>query len=294
MNKDFLQVLGLQEKNHGTSTGLESSNLSQVYIDSYSPVDGEYIGSVSITTREQYDQVIQSAESAFKIWREMPAPKRGEIVRQASSALVDLHAAVARLSGTALTGDESLHAAATLALEDMPQLQFALARLRTRLQAQIDAADKASMPRADRHAVLVQLAEHSAAARLRLEQVVDDLHVLRRGNAAGRPLPAMDQYLHIVEAQGLALDAAPDAAAFANKTAALTNKVAQIEQRLGEGPYFAGDRFSLVDAAFAPAFRYFDVFDTIAASPVQLKRLRQHDAFIAGELSRAEAEEWQP
>lgn len=37
-----------------------------------------------------------------------------------------------------------------------------------------------------------------------------------------------------------------------------------------------------------------DVFDTIAASPVQLKRLRQHDAFIAGELSRAEAEEWQP
>jgi glutathione S-transferase len=58
--------------------------------------------------------------------------------------------------------------------------------------------------------------------------------------------------------------AAPDAAAFANKTAALTNKVAQIEQRLGEGPYFAGDRFSLVDAAFAPAFRYFDVFDTIA------------------------------
>lgn len=87
MNKDFLQVLGLQEKNHGTSTGLESSNLSQVYIDSYSPVDGAYIASVSVTSRKEYDLTVVKAQEAFKSWRSVPAPKRGEIVRQYGEAL---------------------------------------------------------------------------------------------------------------------------------------------------------------------------------------------------------------
>lgn len=87
MNKDFLQVLGLQEKNHGTSTGLESSNLSQVYIDSYSPVDGAYIASVSTTSRKEYDLTVVKAQEAFKSWRSTPAPKRGEIVRQYGEAL---------------------------------------------------------------------------------------------------------------------------------------------------------------------------------------------------------------
>ncbi len=50
----------------------------------------------------------------------------------------------------------------------------------------------------------------------------------------------------------------------AAKTKALKDKFAHVEGRLTEGPYFAGQRFSLVDAAFAPVFRYFDVFDTIA------------------------------
>jgi len=56
---------------------------------------------------------------------------------------------------------------------------------------------------------------------------------------------------------------APDEAAFAAKAKALTDKFATLEQRLGPGPYFAADRFSLVDAAFGPVFRYFDVFDRI-------------------------------
>jgi aldehyde dehydrogenase (NAD+) len=87
MNKDFLQVLGLQEKNHGTSTGLESSNLSQVYLDSYSPVDGTYIASVSTTSRKEYDLTVVKAQEAFKTWRNVPAPKRGEVVRQYGEAL---------------------------------------------------------------------------------------------------------------------------------------------------------------------------------------------------------------
>ena len=81
MNRDFLKKLGLKRNNPGTSTGLESFS-SRKYIQSHSPVDGEFIGSVSQTTKEQYEAVIQRSQEAFLVWREVPAPKRGEIVRQ--------------------------------------------------------------------------------------------------------------------------------------------------------------------------------------------------------------------
>jgi glutathione S-transferase len=57
---------------------------------------------------------------------------------------------------------------------------------------------------------------------------------------------------------------AMDEAAFQAKAKQLTEKFARLEQRLGEGPYFDGARFSLVDAVFGPVFRYFDTFDRIA------------------------------
>ena len=57
---------------------------------------------------------------------------------------------------------------------------------------------------------------------------------------------------------------APDETAFAVKIKVLTDKFARLEARLGPGPYFDGERFSLVDAVFGPIFRYFDVFDAIA------------------------------
>jgi len=57
--------------------------------------------------------------------------------------------------------------------------------------------------------------------------------------------------------------AAPDETAFAAQIKALTAKFEQLEHRLGAGPYFGARRFSLVDAAFGPVFRYFDVFDRI-------------------------------
>lgn len=78
----FLKKLGLKARNQGTSTGQNDISGSRRSLDSYSPVDGQLIGSVSITTREQYEQVIASAQEAFLMWRNMPAPKRGEIVRQ--------------------------------------------------------------------------------------------------------------------------------------------------------------------------------------------------------------------
>ena len=57
---------------------------------------------------------------------------------------------------------------------------------------------------------------------------------------------------------------APDEPAFQARTRALRQKFARMETVLSTGPYFAGRNFSLVDAAFAPVFRYFDTFDQIA------------------------------
>jgi aldehyde dehydrogenase (NAD+) len=88
MNTSFLKKLGLTDKHAGTSTGCEwLPTKGRDYIASYSPVDGNKIGEVSVTTREDYEQVMQTAQAAFATWRMMPAPKRGEIVRQYGDAL---------------------------------------------------------------------------------------------------------------------------------------------------------------------------------------------------------------
>ncbi|MEO8715962.1 MAG: glutathione S-transferase family protein [Acetobacteraceae bacterium] len=60
------------------------------------------------------------------------------------------------------------------------------------------------------------------------------------------------------------VETAQDPAVFETKRAAVAAKFARVEEALGAGPYFAGERFSLVDAVFAPVFRYFDVFDSLA------------------------------
>lgn len=72
--------LGLQSVNPGTWIGSKSLNSSEL-IDSFSPVDGSLIGQVSVTTPEQYQEVIAAAEKAQRAWRDVPAPKRGEAVR---------------------------------------------------------------------------------------------------------------------------------------------------------------------------------------------------------------------
>ena len=59
-----------------------------------------------------------------------------------------------------------------------------------------------------------------------------------------------------------------DAAVFEQKRLALAAKFERLEATLGDGPYFAGSSFSLVDAVFAPVFRYFEVFDAISDSRV--------------------------
>lgn len=83
---ETLTALGISETNHGTSTGRNHFGSGRA-ITSTSPVDGATIASVSTTTREDYEKVVASAQEAYKTWRTMPAPKRGEIVRQFGNEL---------------------------------------------------------------------------------------------------------------------------------------------------------------------------------------------------------------
>jgi aldehyde dehydrogenase (NAD+) len=91
-----LQQLGLKAINDGTSTGSKNFG-SEDLISSYSPVDGTLIGKVKATTPEEYEKVMQTATVAFKAWRLMPAPQRGEIVRQFGDRLRELKEPLGKL-----------------------------------------------------------------------------------------------------------------------------------------------------------------------------------------------------
>lgn len=85
--QEALKVLGVNEHNAGVSTGSNWLESGTDKLVSVSPVDGKTVGTVTEATEEEYEKVIQKAEEAFKEWRLVPAPKRGEIVRQLGEAL---------------------------------------------------------------------------------------------------------------------------------------------------------------------------------------------------------------
>jgi aldehyde dehydrogenase (NAD+) len=91
-----LQQLGVKDINEGTSTGSQWFSNGEA-LESYSPVDGQLIGKVKTTTKEDYEQMINAATSAFKTWRVMPAPQRGEIVRQFGEKLRELKEPLGKL-----------------------------------------------------------------------------------------------------------------------------------------------------------------------------------------------------
>ncbi len=83
----FLSQLKIQKNNNGVSTGLLWPKAGGEKINSFSPVDGKLIAAVTAANKKNYDAVISKAQTAFAEWRQWPAPKRGEIVRQISEAL---------------------------------------------------------------------------------------------------------------------------------------------------------------------------------------------------------------
>ena len=80
---DFLKKLGIKSKNFGTSTGTKwSKTTGQGELKIYSPATGKFIASVYQASEKDLDKVLKTAGKAFSYWKNVPAPKRGEIVRQ--------------------------------------------------------------------------------------------------------------------------------------------------------------------------------------------------------------------
>ena len=84
---NFLQTLHLQPLNSGVSTGTNWLSATGSTVESYSPVDGKLIGSVTAASKPDYEIVVNKAQEAFTEWRLWPAPRRGEVIRQVGEAL---------------------------------------------------------------------------------------------------------------------------------------------------------------------------------------------------------------
>jgi aldehyde dehydrogenase (NAD+) len=85
--KDLLSALGLDEVNSGAWAGSALDTSGGKLVASENPTTGEPIASIALGGADHYDQVVQKAEDVFKEWRMLPAPKRGEIVREMGDAL---------------------------------------------------------------------------------------------------------------------------------------------------------------------------------------------------------------
>jgi aldehyde dehydrogenase (NAD+) len=85
--KAVLSQLGLQPANRGTSTGTKWLKTNGPALISTSPVDGKMIGKVQACDKTAFGKVVRQSEQAFLAWRMVPAPQRGEVVRQVGVAL---------------------------------------------------------------------------------------------------------------------------------------------------------------------------------------------------------------
>lgn len=92
-----LKNLGIQSTNMGSSTGLTWLDSERSYFFSNSPVDGQVIAQVQEATEEAYEAIISQATIAFEKWRHVPAPQRGEIVREIGNALREVKADLGKL-----------------------------------------------------------------------------------------------------------------------------------------------------------------------------------------------------
>jgi len=84
---EALKALGIKDENLGTAIGSQWLESKGEYIESISPVDGQVIAKVQMADSETYEQVVAAAQEAFSSWRKLPAPQRGEIIRQVGEKL---------------------------------------------------------------------------------------------------------------------------------------------------------------------------------------------------------------
>ena len=81
----ILSALHIEDRNPGGFSGEWVG--SGPALDVFSPVDGSRIATVQQVTEDEYDAAVDAAQAAFMAWRRVPAPKRGEIVRQLGNKL---------------------------------------------------------------------------------------------------------------------------------------------------------------------------------------------------------------
>jgi aldehyde dehydrogenase (NAD+) len=95
MDRSFLKELGIEDSNPGGFAGEWVG--SGAALDICSPIDGEKIASVTQVTEAEYDSIVDKADAAYREWRKVPAPVRGEIIRQYGNVLREHKAALGRL-----------------------------------------------------------------------------------------------------------------------------------------------------------------------------------------------------
>ena len=78
----ILKNLGVEASNPGAAIGSKWLATKGEMITSFSPVDGKAIAEVRLADTDAYEKVVRSAQESFLEWRQVPAPQRGEIVRQ--------------------------------------------------------------------------------------------------------------------------------------------------------------------------------------------------------------------
>lgn len=92
-----LQKIGITPENLGSSTGMNWLDSGETYLSSFSPADGKLIAKAQLSNSETYEAIIAQAHLAFEKWRTVPAPQRGEIVREIGNALREVKADLGKL-----------------------------------------------------------------------------------------------------------------------------------------------------------------------------------------------------
>lgn len=94
-DRTFLETLGIQDKNSGGFAGSWMGSGPTRAI--HTPIDGSLIAEVQEVTAEEYDQIVARADEAFRAWRKVPGPVRGEMIRQFGNELRKVKAELGRL-----------------------------------------------------------------------------------------------------------------------------------------------------------------------------------------------------
>lgn len=84
---DLLKRLHLQTVNPGAQVGTWSHSLSQSRLTSFNPATGDKLGEVSTGSMDDYQHILMTTTRAFDLWKIVPAPQRGEVIRQIAQAL---------------------------------------------------------------------------------------------------------------------------------------------------------------------------------------------------------------